>query len=93
MPAWLKKKRLGRDVGVGAAALMRSGCSVIMRRKSKAKTTMGVKQTPALEAAETGPLPTMEQMTRQIEAKWPDQAAEKARIGSGSADGAEAFRW
>ena len=78
MPAWLKNKRSVMIAGIGAGALIALLVGfMIMRRKSKAKTKMGVEQTPALAAG--GPQ-SVEQMTRQIEAKVKDQAAEKARL-------------
>jgi flagellar biosynthesis/type III secretory pathway M-ring protein FliF/YscJ len=78
---WLKKKSSMAIVGGVAAtllALMVGG--IVMLRRSKAKKRkLQVNQTPALEAGAAGPVPTMEEMTRQIEAKLATQAIEKAR--------------
>jgi flagellar M-ring protein FliF len=75
IPAWLKKKSWMAIVGVGAAALM-VGVMVMLRRK---KARFQVSRTPALEGGASGPMPSMEEMTRQIEAKLAGQAVEKAR--------------
>jgi flagellar biosynthesis/type III secretory pathway M-ring protein FliF/YscJ len=82
MPAWLLKKNSLLIAGAGLAALvaLMLGAMVLLRRSKAKKRKLQVEQMPALEAGASGPALTMEEMTRQIEAKLADQAIEKARL-------------
>jgi len=77
-PKWaqaLMKKNAMAIAGIGLGAMVALIVGFVVIRRRAAKRRMTVEQTQAIEAAP----PTVEELTKQIEAKLANQAAEKAR--------------
>ncbi len=79
MPPWMQAlmKKNGMVIaGIGAAAMLALIVGFVAIRRRGSRGRVSVEQTPALAAPAS---PTTEELTKQIEARLANQAAEKAR--------------